>query len=545
MDEVYTTLEQSIEKNDSNHESRTRRSLAEIAAERAKPSTYTLISSSKSQEPIAGLRFFAVACLGHTKSSQAKVAALMNSLAKNKKPDFILILGDNFNAWGMKTPHDFIFTSHFYNVYTNEAKVPYIANTPCFVIKGPTQSASGCELNQIAHSYLGRADSLYPTIDSKINLYAKEFLDLDQLPSWNMPSRFYSLKTKDTQLFCIDSTTYISDFIHANKKPGLNQTVWLKEEVENAYREHKKTILALYHPAIILTKLTKHAYQSALQFYLTDDEIRETQKLLQLSDRTISHLTYNELIKKIFTAQKLTFNLTLSAHDHALYYFNNMNAKDTHPLCQLTSGGGGGDHKLIQLTEKAKGQVYEQLGFFLEQHGFTEIISPDQNNKILFNIYTPNASLKFDNQSCVPLRTFPEEMKASEREAIQIFCAAVDAALNEYFQLLNVNESAANNSETFLGKQYFNQKKIKKTYHRRPVDVRRAYKVWTYLCQAKVDDLQTTVHTIDRIVKGRGVISCSGSSISSDSFVQVLNRKLAEFYDDATITIENVYQRIK
>src|SRR5688500_7211303 len=94
---------------------------AEEAAENSGPRIYALTSSKlhpvldskNSKTPFSqyqnshallfekedGLRFFVLGCQGNAASSQTKVAELMNALAKNQKPDFILILGDNFYDW--------------------------------------------------------------------------------------------------------------------------------------------------------------------------------------------------------------------------------------------------------------------------------------------------------------------------------------------------------------------------------------------------------------------------------------------------------------
>jgi hypothetical protein len=519
-----------------------RKSLALLAAERASPSIYKLVSSSLPIHARDCLRFFVLGCLGNAKSSQAKVATFMNSLAKEEKPDFILILGDNFYDWGVDSPLDFTFTSHFYNVYTNEAKVPHIANIPCFVILGnhdenlhhaklKFQEEAGIPrgMHQVAHSYVGQRDSEYPTIESKINLYARDTLDVDHLPSWNMPSRFYSLVIQDTQLFCIDSNTYVKDFLNDYQsllKP--NQAIWLKENVDKAYRESKKIILALHHPPMVLNKRSS---QSDVHLYLTDEEIKKVKNIFRISEKDIAHISYNELIRKVLLTQNIAFNLILSAHDHAIYYFNNLNSRlSDYPICQVTTGGGGGT-----LQERLAFSDHVHLGCYLEQHGFTEIIAPFNNDKISFNIYTPTSQLKFNNNSCTSIRAFPKKIDEREIKAIQTLCDIVSSALNDYFQLLNATQKK--DSRKFLSKSFLKEKNLRYKQD----DVKRAHKIWAYINHAQADDLLTTVNKICEILKGKGV----SKNPLEESFKTILNKKLSEHYHNDTITIENLSQKIK
>ena len=181
------------------------------------------------------LRFFVLGCQGNGLESQRRVAALMNEYIKNhpdKRPDFILLAGDNIYECGPDSPTDPGFKNCFENIYL---QFPYLKDIPFFPILGNHDenlhkaslpgSQKGVErgLYEIAYSYLNAKSGLYTTPLDKTavpettniaNLPPDTYmLDQNDLPPWNMPARAYSLVKGNTQLLCIDSNTYVKEYL--------------------------------------------------------------------------------------------------------------------------------------------------------------------------------------------------------------------------------------------------------------------------------------------------------------------------------------------
>lgn len=251
---------------------------AELAATDAPFRTYDVTQSLQNKD---GARFFMVGCQGNAKKTQDEVAALMEWLAANPEhtPDFILILGDNAYDSGINAANDAQLQETFNKIYL---KYPHLKKLPYFVISGnhdlnfhrariPGQEKGRKHLaHEIAASYLGEKDTAYPTVESKKALYAQSELDLRKLPAFNMPSEAYSLIAGNTQIFCINSSSYAKDFFRLYEGAILG--------VKIQHQEAKKKYLHFKN----LVSTTLSSAQDTLQD-MTDrkNEMAEYDKIIQ------------------------------------------------------------------------------------------------------------------------------------------------------------------------------------------------------------------------------------------------------------------------
>lgn len=513
---------------------------ADIAAKNAKPGTYYLYHSNNAN-PQKPLRFFTLGCQGDAKANQLSVAHLMEEVANaspHDLPDFILLLGDNFYDNGVSSPNDPIFNTHFYQIYDNP-KFQHLKKIPVFAILGNHdgnihnvavgEKGIPVSLNQVAHTYVPRCDNV--STESLEKLYQQKFLDLDSLQKWNMPNRYYSLIMGDTQIFCIDSNTYGSEFIAAlgnDHGPDYpyetpNQAIWLKHALADAIKNGRKTILALHHP---LVTPGKRAFGSDSALYLTPEEI------LQLGNSVFTKLfkdgkcSYNAFLNAALAYHKLNFDLVLAAHDHNMSYYND------NSLRQITCGGGGGP---LQARQDFSNQL--SMGCFVKANGFGDILSPQGKAPIVSTLLSvpkntkePGLTLQFTTKNCLATRIYLNHLDSVEIQHIQMFCTVVISAVNTYLKdfLADLQTGSKGGFLGWSGNLSHGQE-----------GVERAHNIWNYVNHFYADDYATTIRKTHEM-------SCWTSQFckpSKHSFITILNQKIAETYGQ-NITMESLHQSL-
>jgi len=446
---------------DINAKSKLNPSEALLAAKEIGPRVYKLFNHNSDT-----LRFFVFGCQGDPGEAQNKVAELLNSTAADpaQRPDFIIILGDNVYPDGVNSPIDERFKSQFHDVYGNP-NLTNINNIPCFIILGnhdgnrhrwekfkanrtrpmwkfakdylylPIDTSSpptgeAAEINQVAHTLLSRPDDP-DTNENKLQTYTSDALNLKTLQRWNMPYFYYSTISGKVQIFYLNSNTYIKEFIDLLKRTvngekvdiTTNQAAWLAANYMKARREGKSVLFAQHHPLFTCGKRSyKGDWDSDL--YLSHEEIKIMNRILELNPEAPD---FNDKLKKIFAGQdeevhkketNSNYNVMLTkvyqlfqnmypdvvfaAHDHSIYFYNNIN--DNEPgrhLCQVISGGGGGE-----LMDRRYFKENKNLGCFFNTNGFFRI-SCDRNNPTTITIEpftTEGNHLIFTNHASLPLR---------------------------------------------------------------------------------------------------------------------------------------------
>ncbi|OGT56755.1 MAG: hypothetical protein A3F14_04345 [Gammaproteobacteria bacterium RIFCSPHIGHO2_12_FULL_43_28] len=512
------------------------------AATEVGPRTYQLKINSDQ------LKFFALGCQGSGGKAQKAVAALMDQIAQNpsEKPDFILLLGDNFYNSGVSSVFDPAFKDLFIDIYGN-VELNALKDIPCIVIPGNHDAnrhvattlgkkglgvlglnfaiAQGIpKINyQIDHSYLPDTTNNFPTIEAKKLFYQQLELKVDELPKWNMPARFYSLVIGKVQLFCIDSNTYVNDYLNLGKNHDrYNQAGWLQEQVKLAKEAGRQTILALHHPPFTVGRRAYDASDSDI--YLSCNELT-----LLKEDKFPEKASYNDLLKECFTRQQLSFNLILTAHDHDLYYYNNGEFNpQNNLLTQLTLGGGGSE---LQARLNFTNQQY--MGTFLRENGFG-IITCDtkQIQPVKIDIYsTKNHHLKFITDHCKPIRFYPQTISQTEQKDIENICVITQKAINKYFDFL------ANQQDDSSG-SYLSLFSPKGNITHGQGGVERAHQLWAYISQTTADNYTDTIKRIYELAHNNEHFF----SASEHSLITLLDAQIKK--DLLGNTLETLYRSV-
>ncbi len=533
--------------------------LAEEVAQQTTPRTFNLIQRDH-QTREEGPRFFVFGCQGNKSQEQIDVANFMATLAlhPDTKPAFVLILGDNFYDWGVGSPSDAAFEKRFDDIYGAFKKL----GIPCFVIlgnhdanihrfSGPIETGISRELHQVAHSYLPDAD--YTSINAKEALYQQDTLVLETLPLWNMPARTYALVYANTQIMCIDSNTYVRDYLtyltQGEATPAHNQAKWLASIYQLATSAHRQRILAMHHP---LFTTGKRAYHADVNLYLDANERAAIQQHFpHLSDDD----AYNSYLKACFVEQQLTFDLVLAAHDHNLCYYNNALLSSSTPapnktlvipeyptdielqeiapkqeksyhLCQLISGGGGGG---LQVRRRFSDQ--QAMGCFLDHHGFSIIDCRAQHIAISIRTVDKKFHLMFDHHSHAPLRHYPNAMCLAEKKAIEKLTECIYRGICGYFDFLDQAQQKKHG--------HYHSQNIK---HGKKGNTR-AHDVWAYLCHFEVDDYATTLKTLYEMTsKDNAWLPTYFKGPSTNSLITHINHAIAENYGKGE-TLESLYEK--
>lgn len=520
---------------------------AERAAAEARPKTYRLVRGDRDKEN-ADMRMLVIGCQGNAKTEQMNVAELMNAVAgyrETHKPDFILMLGDSFYDSGVECADDVMFNSHFHDIYANPT-LEALKDIPCFAFLGNhdhnfhKMRIPGAEcgvpraMHQVAHTYLPR--QRFRSTEELQQFYRshtdEEVVDIDitKLPKWNMPSRAYAIICGNTQLFCIDSNTYIADYLAAlrgDTNPA-NQVNWLVATVKIAKAAGRTVALALHHP---LFTPGKRAFHNDISLYLSEDEIKSEAFQRQFGALNSSACSYNSLLRETFKQQALVFDSVYAAHDHNLYYYNNKSTLTDYPLCQITSGGGGGS-----LQDREEFAEQDKMAFFLKRNGFVDVFSRGDRklfSYLIHSIPTQKCSLRllmhYDSNDTTPYYHFPKVLSVHERTAIQLFISTVNAAIKDYLVDF-IAPRQRRESGGFLG---ITPWKGNVTHGQEGVE--RAHLVWNYIRSMGIKSLADVIATVRDLSKWESTLTTP----TSHSFITLLNNRIKEIYGEG-FSIENL-----
>jgi hypothetical protein len=490
---------------------------AALAGEQSGHRVYRLITD-RSNQPERPLRFITFGCQGSADDEQRKVAARLNDLCTDPttRPDFILILGDNVYETGAESADDQKIRECFYNIYL---KYPHLNNIPFFLLQGNhdqnrhnkalplAEQGVVRGMHEVAHSFLG--DNKFDA-DGKAALYNLDTLPLNQLPSWNMPRRYYALIVDDVQIFCLDSNTYIKDYLNFCADPVgqtalNNQAVWTQEEAAKAIAQGRKIVLSQHHP---LYTPGKRAYHNDLKIYLSRDDINNVLParlpLMRITDKT----SYNAVLKEILRMQALEFDLVLAAHDHNMYYYNNKNQADAaYKICQITSGGGGG-----KLQERIEFSEQKRMGCFMQQTGIVSCEHRIGEPHFNFTFYTSNREHQLEFTS-LEARAVIHHTDAEQEASIDCFLAIIESALNDYLEFIG------NRQEDTQG-GFFSR-----NASHGPEGAERAHQLWAYIKHAHPDSLERIIEQVYKSTERKGL-----TSAKEHSLITIINKKMKETF---------------
>lgn len=474
-------------------------------------------------------RVFVLGDQGDGSAMQKKIAeAIAKRIEENPslRPLFFILLGDNVYPFGISSPDDPAFDQTFNDIYL---KHPSLAHIPFFVILGNHDEnlhkaclplmEKGIErgLHQVAITY--RANTL-EEIKARKALFEQTNLPVDSLGGWNMPAPFYSLIVDDTQFFFIDSNTYVNDYLNyleqkKNNQPidPNNQAFWLEQQSQQAKAQGRRVVLAGHHAQLTPGGREYNNSDYKLYFLKQADKERAENYFNILTKNPTDKHSYNELLRKTFEAQGLTFDLCLAGHDHNIVY----NKSNEPSLCQLIVGTGG-----AELQKRKNFTHQDSMGIFLKRYGYAEIIF---GNEIRFVIHTLDNenTIEFTHESKDPIRIYPDQ----QEKEIKTLCDTVKDAIDDYFSFLHVNQEQERGR--FLSKLNPFHGNLSHGFS----GAERAHRLWAYMSYKNADDFNTTLKNIYRLAqwKGKKVLGLRLTHPSENSLITFLNNRLKAVYE--------------
>ncbi|MHB1948698.1 MAG: metallophosphoesterase family protein [Gammaproteobacteria bacterium] len=422
----------------------------------------------KSSRPF---RMFTLGCADGAYDITAKVAELMERLAKGEEYDLILVLGDNMDG-RVKTRDATLFLTHFHNIFAKHEKLKKI---PKIVIHGNHDLLDHNGLNQdmlnaqIQHSYLKltknaeTGDMEYvidpetgnPALDmEKIALFTPKsdtdeeiIIPYEELQKsenqWIMASTHCAFDWgSEIEIICSNSSTFVAEAlaqINGDKNP-LNQAAWLSS-IANKPTAPATKILASHHPIVttIDKRIIKYAsdhpdYISDTQYStLVEMNLAKTENGEKEGEATSNH---TEILKNLIfhpgdEALKIPkgfgdkITVFVSAHHHAIHLYHD--GKQV----QIVSGGMGGPPPL---QNRWSFKNNEFVHAFVCDNGIVGFTIPrEKDPNILFDIHCLNSPhLQFSLKDAKLLRQPLTEEAASLRQMVIEACTEYQNYLAEY-----------------------------------------------------------------------------------------------------------------
>lgn len=392
------------------------------------------------------LYFFVLGCQGEEGVRQNDVARIMNEVAEQKRPSFILFLGDNIYGGAVQSTQDERFNSRFHNVYNLKELAPipgllilgnhdanlenstYYSNRFFFNLPGinyivnPYTTGKNVEKFEVAHTYLHKG----------AEFYKNNALPIHEMPKWNMPYYYssYHFVGTNTQLFCLNSNSYVNDFIRYlsadnmtdNSEDTENQTVWFDAGFFEAKKSGRTTLVATHNPLITSSKRALPEKYDA-HLYLSSKQIQQMNYVLKIMasgkftqeklhsilketdtdintkvGKMLTNGSYADMLYACFKIQGIKPDIVFAAHDHDLVY------NCSNELCQVISGAGGSTNLMRKHTDKH----HATEGCFISEPGFVAVTcnSTHPTPSILFDFHTTNNQhLQFTNASHEPTQS--------------------------------------------------------------------------------------------------------------------------------------------
>lgn len=509
--------------------------------------TFELIPEHSKNSAEHPLRIAVFGCQGSGNENQHAVAKLLNKFCANPatRPDFILVLGDNVYDYGAHFAGDPAITECFDDVYLKD--YPAHNSIPFFLIQGNhdggfqnntavkagkslnprMQTGTAQSMHEVAHSYLPstRVDPLRGKViysaQDKQDIYSSTSLNLADLPSWNMPRRYYSLIAGDVQIFCLDSSTYVAEYLQAALQtddeqcnPLNNQALWLQQEVKKARAAGKKIIFAQHHP---VHNAGKGAYHNDAGIYLTDRAIRQAQVLFDIAANSAT--PYSTFLAKTYQRQRICPDQVWNAHDHNINYYNNAEDEHAkHKFCQLTSGGGGGD-----LQERAHFTEQHNTGCFLKEYGLCLVSHSTGSPDFHYRIETVKGkNLEFNNHSAKSIIYYPKAdpcdgpNSTSEAEKMQTFIDVIETAIRKYLANIGIEQHSTNGHALGTMRE-----------HGSP-GIDRAHDVWAYIRAPYPTSFDDMVKAVEKMVNNYSPLLMGGPG--PNSLISYINQETSTAY---------------
>ena len=422
------------------------------------------------------VRFFVLGCHGNGGNTQKETAELMNVIAKDLRdseepmPSFILFLGDNMYDYGVPSPSAAGFSDCFHKIYYNP-EMTVIHSIPSFLLLGNhddnlhgkaflSANASGDEtgINQAAHTFIANTPD---NIKKRAALYKQNALPIDKLSHWNMPYLYYSIVAGNTQIFCLNSNTYLQDYLDlasgkvktrfnkdgsmdvVNLKTGLiNQAWWFQKEYATARLAGRQIFVAQHHP---LSVSGKRSFPTGFDYnhYLSWQQVLDLNENLKCENsKFVETASYNTLLAAVFNQQGIDPDMVFVAHEHFISWHHEVNQQTgQQKLRQFTSGGGGGD-----LQKRTSYRNNDAIPMHQQHNGFGMVTCyPAHPKEFALDVFTVEGlHLRFNDSNQKSI------MKISDDPQVEKVRQCVLNACYRYFNMLKEAELRAFPVENIL-----------------------------------------------------------------------------------------------
>ncbi len=443
------------------------------------------------------VRFFVFGCQGDKKTGQAKVAEHLKKIIAEHpelKPDFIVLLGDNFYPNGVDSPDDERFEEQFYKMY----------DIPCFVVPGNHDYGYTNEekINYSSKTVAGKARGRHQDVhsyskhpgDPEIPMTMGEFwrqeeLDLASLPKWCKPAPYYSVIIGNLQLFFMDSNHLADDYLSIIENvtpvdPQKNQAAWLAREFEACKKAGRTPVLFQHHPLVDLSKRARYGDGDAHLYFKHDPE--RWKRLAKLFGLDVNDYKHDALLTKVYTAMGIKWATSFAAHVHAMYNYVTPDASG------FVIGSGGG-----KLQDRMYFRDNENIGFFLQELGFMAF-SCNKKSPAIMNLRAftlAGHELTLTTARARPFTDFPDTDTADLYNLVLQACNEYAATLAEL--LAEADRKNKPNIEFYP----YRMAKLRNYGHEPTLyDVDGMHHIVAYFCQPELGDFQLVLTRLDELM---------------------------------------------
>ncbi|MCP3940623.1 MAG: hypothetical protein GY710_03965 [Desulfobacteraceae bacterium] len=301
---------------------------------------------------------------------------------------FNILLGDNVYEFGVIRKNDSRFLNCFHSIYKNK---------PSFLIPGNHDYHITGHYGKRKKASLGtnwHLDEAWNQVHYQCQ-HTFDRMNAKYGGNWNMPHRYYCIKTDQAMFYMIDSNTFLLDSY---------QQEWLKKTYKTHNDPDKWNILCTHHP------LKSYGERGGLfdeeyfedgrpsghpeihkyikGFKLHKNENKNSKELDRVRNKTTLELGH--LIEKYLSENNLIFPLVFAAHDH--FFTSGPINNNTHQIVIGCGGANQGtdiEHSARKIDIVPEDQVSpqatgEKAVFGIKAYGYTRIKANPEDITIEF-----------------------------------------------------------------------------------------------------------------------------------------------------------------
>lgn len=408
--------------------------MALSAAKAAIPRVYEIVGLPEEFD------FIVFGCQGHGDEAQKKTAALM----ADKGVKLAFGAGDNFYDYGIDSPISNVVHERFHAVMPPDIKCIMAGGNHDRRMLNAAKSLYSQYIrwqtqgddpfyNQIAITYHSSDEEEHHRV---VALYQQEKIHVDDLMSWTMTAANSSWIIHNTQIFVLDSSTYLgayldylnreNEFLDGRQSDWSNPAAWFQKNYQEAMAKGRQVLLLWHHPIINIGK-RDFPDEYDTEHYINAAGIRHLCRHLAKRNPAFTATdSLGALLLAVLQDQNIMPFYLFNAHEHLLSNTHLVvNAENPQLLRQFTSGGGSGDlHPRVSLRN------HPAVGFNEQDSGFVVVTCNARNtSSIKLTVHTLGGlKLCFDESSQFAI------VENHPDQSVMMLRNAVLAACNQFFE---------------------------------------------------------------------------------------------------------------